>query len=337
MAIASLQTTLAPLMIFLQSKNIQEIMINRPNEIWLDDGKSVVKQGIDLSLKMLKRLVDLIASQAGQEISEQKPLLSAQLPGGHRAQVIMSPAAKILDADNNWQDTVCLSIRKNTLQKFDLSFFETQGGFADFADKNDFIEHELYKLYQNKQFLEFLSLAVKYKKTILISGGTYSGKTTLLNMLIKEIDKNERIITIEDTPELYIENENQVRLFYSRGLQSSAKITAHDLLNASLRMRPDRIIMGELRDDDALCWLQAANTGHEGTLTSIHSDTPSLAIQKLIDMVRVKYPMQTDESIKQYIKTVVDIIIQIKRDQLTGKRFISDIYWVTGEQHATEC
>lgn len=328
MSIASLQTTLTPLLFFLQAKNIQEIMINQPNEIWLDDGKTVVQQNIDLPLKMLRRLADLIAAQSGQEISEQKPLLSALLPGGHRVQVIFPPATKVLDENNNWQETVSIAIRKQSFIDFDLNCFNDNGGFSKVTIDNDNHNHLLHDLYHQKKYMEFLVQAIKLKKTILISGGTYSGKTTLLNMLIKEIDSNDRIITIEDTPELHIKNGNQVRLFYSRGMQSSAKISAHDLLNATLRMRPDRIIMGELRDDDAICWLQAANTGHEGTLSTIHSDTPMLAIQKLADMVRVKYPLQSDESIKQYIHAVVHIIVQIKRDTATGKRFISDIVYL---------
>lgn len=328
MATASLQTTLAPLLLFLQAKTTQEIMINRQNEIWVDDGKKVIRQQIDLSLKILQRLCDLIAAQSGQEISDQKPLLSAVLPGGYRVQVIQSPVVKALDDEKNWQDTVSMAIRKQSWLDFDLSAFEYQGGFSCMNTSQESEFNELHHLYKNNHYLKFLIRAVALKKTILISGGTYSGKTTLLNMLIKEIDCAQRIITIEDTPELHIPNPNQVRLFYSRGMQGTAKVTAHDLLNATLRMRPDRIIMGELRDDDAICWLQAANTGHEGTLSTIHSDTPLLAIQKLTDMVRVKYPLQSDESIKQYIRAVVDVIVQIKRDTATGKRFISEILYL---------
>lgn len=324
MANASLQTTLAPLLLFLNGKNIQEIMINSPNEIWLDDGKDMRKQSIDLPLKMLKRLADLIAAQSHQTVSEEKPLLSAMLPGGHRAQLILSPAAKILDKNDTWQETVCMSIRKQTFHDMGLDDFNQQGGFA-YLDEKAVDPVDLHALYAQKKYFELLVSAVRLKKTLLVSGGTYSGKTTLLNMLLKEINPNERIITIEDTPELCIHQENHVRLFYSRGMQSTAKINAQDLLNATLRMRPDRIIMGELRDTDALCWLQAANTGHEGSLSTIHSDTPMLAIQKLSDMVRMQFPLQSDNSIKQYIHAVVDMIIQVKRDAATGKRFIADI------------
>ena len=328
MGSASLQTTLSPLMIFLQAKEIQEIMINRADEIWLDDGKTMTRHTIDLSYKILKRLVDLIAAQTGQELKDNNPLLSAMLPGGHRIQIIMPPAVKMLDKNNTWQDTVSLSIRKQTQCDLNLYDFSREGGFTKIGTSNKLANTSLQHRYKTKQYLELLIDAVKDKKTILISGGTYSGKTTLLNMLIKEIDKHERIICIEDTPELIVKHENQVRLFYSRGMQGAAQVSAHHLLTATLRMRPDRIIMGELRDDDAVCWLQAANTGHEGTLSSIHSDTPALAIQKLIDMVKTKHPFQSDESIRSYIQAVVDIIIQVKRDVSTGQRYISDIYLV---------
>lgn len=325
MANASLHTTLAPLSFFLKDKDIAEIMINRPNELWFDNGKFIVKQKIDLSLKMLERMAHLIAAHSGQEINEQKPLLSAMLPGGHRVQLVLSPACKCFDVINQWQNTVSISIRKQKDNEMSLDDFEHQGGFNQMLASDDKILPHLKQLSQHKKYSQLFIDAVKYKKTILISGGTYSGKTTLLNMLLPYIDQNERVITIEDTPELRIPNENQVRLFYSRGMQNTTQVSAYDLLTASLRLRPDRIIMGELRDDDAVCWLQAVNTGHAGTLSTIHSDTPELAVQKLIDMVRLKYPFQSEEHIKQYIYKVVDLIIQIKRNSRTGQRYISQI------------
>ncbi|MGA2655798.1 MAG: ATPase, T2SS/T4P/T4SS family, partial [Gammaproteobacteria bacterium] len=241
MANASLQQTMSPLAIYLQDEAINEIMINRPNEVWLDNGKAIFQHKIDFPLRLMQRFANLIAAESGQEINEQKPLLSAMLPGGHRVQLILSPACKCLDEEQQWQDTVCLSIRKKSDAILDLNTFTSQGGFTQLSDKTDTKINKLTELYSLKQYQEFLIKAVQYKKNILISGGTYSGKTSLLNMLLDCIDKDERIISIEDTPELKIPSKNQVRLFYSRGMQSSAQITSHDLLNAALRMRPDRI------------------------------------------------------------------------------------------------
>jgi type IV secretion system protein VirB11 len=325
MANASLQTTLAPLLLFLNAKDTQEIMINRPDEIWVDDGQVISKHSIEMPFKMLKRLAELIAVQSGQVFNDEKPMLSATIPGGHRVQIMMSPACQMRMADGSWQDSICLSIRKQTWLEGDLRTFDKLGGFAEISNEQRDDSAWLHELYNQKQYVELLISAVKSKKTILISGGTYSGKTTLLNMLIKEMDANDRIITIEDTPEIHLSQENQVRLFYSRGMQHVASITATDLLTATLRMRPDRIIMGELRDKDGACWLQAANTGHQGTVSTIHSDTPLLAIQKLCDMVRMQYPMQSAESIKQYILSVVDVIIQMKREGQSGRRYISEM------------
>lgn len=328
MANASLQQTLAPLSIYLQNDTVHELMINKPDELWVDNGKSMTRENISFSYRIMQRFANLIAAETGQIISDSSPLLSATLPGGHRVQLVMSPASQYQDSHYHWQDTLTVSIRKKSNLLFDLDQFAIQGGFSHVAQPDSDDLSTLKQLYHNKYYQDFLIHAVKAKCNILISGGTYSGKTSLLNMLLQYINKQERVITIEDAPELVIANDNRVRLFYSRGLQSKSQINAFDLLNASLRLRPDRIIMGELRDDDAICWLQAINTGHTGTISTIHSDTPLLAIQKLIDMVRMKYTMQSEENIRSYIRNVLDVVVQIKRDPLNGKRYISDILFL---------
>ncbi|MFI4956711.1 MAG: P-type DNA transfer ATPase VirB11 [Gammaproteobacteria bacterium] len=331
MSIASLETTLKPIRAFLDAPAVSELSINKPNEIWCDNGAVATRVAIPYDYGMLERLAQLTASFNNQIISDAKPILSGTLPGGYRIQIVRAPAALQVNRDGTTSNTISISIRKQTIRDFSVDGYAAGGGLSRVgvhASQQETLNHDLNLLIDQKQYADFLKKAVKAKKTILISGGTYSGKTSVLNMLLKELDPTERIITIEDAAEVVIHNENQVRLFYTRGTQGIASVSAADLITSCLRMRPDRIIMGELRGDDAVHWLAAANSGHEGTLSTIHADTPAMAIEKMIEMVKLVRPGQTDESIRNYITSVIDIIIQIRKDHATGERYISDIEWV---------
>jgi type IV secretion system protein VirB11 len=328
MAIASLETTLESLKPYLMLEEVSELSINRPNEIWLDDGVKCQYKEIDFPLRLLNRLSQLVAAHTKQELSPHRPLLSASLPEGYRIQAVISPATQIIKPNQAPQDTVSLSIRKQTLRDFDLNSYARQGGFSflkGFKQSEAENQLQLNDYLEQEDYVNLLSHCVQQHKTILISGGTFSGKTSILNMLLKEIPIYERIITIEDVPEVILSQPNHVRLFYSRGEQGISKVTATDLINAALRMRPDRIIMGELRGDDALTWLSCANSGHAGTISTIHADTPQLAIDKLIDMVKFVRPHQSDEVIRRYIMTIVDVIVQVKRNLHTGERYMADL------------
>lgn len=168
-----------------------------------------------------------------------------------------------------------------------------------------------------------------FKKNILISGGTSSGKTTLLSAILREIDSNERIITIEDTPEIYLHHKNHLSLIASKGEQGTARITIQDLLEASLRMRPDRILLGELRGKEAYSFLRAINTGHPGSITTIHADTPSGAFEQVGLMVMQAGLGLTHRQILDYTTSIIDIVIQLKR--IGGKRVISDV-WIPDDR-----
>jgi type IV secretion system protein VirB11 len=180
----------------------------------------------------------------------------------------------------------------------------------------------LAELIRKHRYREFLEAALRAKKNILISAGTSAGKTTFLNACLKGISTEERIITIEDTREVTPPQPNRLHLLASRGGQGRAKVTPQQLLEASLRLRPDRIILGELRGAEAFTFLRAINSGHPGSITTIHADSPRLAVEQLALMV-----MQADlgmerPQILEYVKSIIPIVIQLRRDN-QGRRSIS--------------
>ena len=176
---------------------------------------------------------------------------------------------------------------------------------------------------------EFLTQAVLLKKNILISGGTSTGKTTFTNAILSCIKKTERIITIEDAREIIIENENILHLLASKGNQGRAKVQTQDLIEASLRLRPDRIIVGELRGAEAFSFLRAINTGHPGSISTLHADSPEMAFQQLKLMVMQSNLNISAAEVLEYIRAIVDIVVQLKRSD-QGQRYISDIYFKDG-------
>jgi type IV secretion system protein VirB11 len=191
-------------------------------------------------------------------------------------------------------------------------------------DKNSLI---LAKLLQLNRIKEFISRAVLYKKNIIISGGTSTGKTTFTNAVILSIPHHERLITCEDAREIDLtSHENKVHLLASKGAQGRAKVSTQDLIEACLRLRPERIIVGELRGAEAFSFLRAINTGHPGSISTLHADTPLMAIEQLKMMVMQAGLGLSPNEITSYIKNVIDIIIQLKRGE-KGKRYISEIYY----------
>jgi type IV secretion system protein VirB11 len=173
---------------------------------------------------------------------------------------------------------------------------------------------------------------VANRKNILISGGTSSGKTTFLNACLKEIPLHERIITIEDAREVHPPHPNRLHLLASRGDQGRAKVTTQQLLEASLRLRPDRIILGEIRGTECVTYWSAINSGHPGSLTSIHADTPQLAFEKLVMLGMQTGLGFTRDHIVDYLRHTVDLVVQLRRDA-DGRRFISDVWNVSAPLH----
>ena len=178
---------------------------------------------------------------------------------------------------------------------------------------------------RERKFADALSLAVRSRKNIIISGGTSTGKTTFLNALLREIPREERLILIEDTPELVVEHENSVGFVSVRGELGEARVTTNDLVSASLRMRPDRIILGELRGPEAFSFLRAVASGHPGSMTTIHADSPETAIEQLVMLVLLGGTRLSRSDVRAYVEQSVDIFVQLSRG--AGRRRVQAVLW----------
>lgn len=322
MSLTALETYLEPLKVIFAEEGVSEISINRPFEAWVENKGDIRYESMpELDLEHLKGLAQLVAQSTEQRISEETPLLSATLPTGFRIQIVIPPACE--------PGTVGMSIRKPSTMKMDLESYEKMGAFdTTSADElKDDNSEKLSKLLKEGHIKEFLLMAVTTKQNIVISGGTSTGKTTFTNAMLKAIPSEERLITVEDAREIELSNHpNRMHLLASKGGQGRANVTTQGLIEACLRLRPDRIIVGELRGAEAFSFLRAINTGHPGSISTLHADTPMMAIEQLKLMVMQAGLGMPPGEIKEYILNVVDIVIQLKRGT-KGRRYISEIYY----------
>jgi type IV secretion system protein VirB11 len=321
-SIAALDSYLLPLKQLLDRDGVNEVSINRPHEVWVELKGDMIREELPtFDLEHLKSLGRLVAQATEQRLSEEEPLLSATLPNGYRIQIVFPPACE--------QGCVVISIRKPSSLKWSLDDYDKMGMFdstsvGEVEDKNDLILAKLLKLNRIK---DFLARAVIYKKNIIISGGTSTGKTTFTNAVIRGIPHEERLITVEDAREVDLTSHpNRVHLIASKGGQGRSKVNTQDLIEACLRLRPERIIVGELRGSEAFSFLRAINTGHPGSISTLHADTPKMAIEQLKMMVMQAGLGMSPTEIVSYIKNVVDIVVQLKRGG-KGRRYISEIYF----------
>ena len=317
---------------FLSGDNVTEVSINRPGEIFIEASGEITRhEAPELTYDKLHSLATLIASSNGQSINEQKPMLSGSLPDGERIQIVIPPCVE--------PGNICMSIRKPSGISFSLDDYKQAGAF-DSVKVSDGLEltendRELSQLLKNNQLAEFVEKAVLYKKNIVVSGGTSTGKTTFGNALIDVIPDHERLITIEDTRETVLKQANRVHLLCSKGGQGTALVDVQDLLEACLRLRPDRLLLSELRGKEAFSFLRAVNTGHSGSITTLHADTPKGAYEQLVLMVTQAGLGLQREEILEYIHSVVEVVIQLKR--VNGKRQISEIYFEHYKQALEQC
>jgi type IV secretion system protein VirB11 len=322
MSIAALNSYLLPLKQFLEKDGVNEISINDPKELWIEYKGEMIKKPLEtFDLNHLKDLARLVAQATDQRVSEEEPLLSATLPDGYRIQIVFPPACE--------NTKVVMSIRKKSALNWTLDDYEKMHAFdaikiTEEENKNNIILAKLLKAGKTKDFLQ---RAILYKKNIIVSGGTSTGKTTFSNAMLKSIPSEERLITVEDAREVDLDNHpNKVHLLASKGGQGRANVNTQNLIEACLRLRPDRIIVGELRGAEAFSFLRAINTGHPGSISTLHADTPQMALEQLKLMVmQANLGMSPDEILK-YIKNVVDIVVQLKRGE-KGVRFVSNIYF----------
>jgi len=318
MSVVALNHFLNPLQSLLADADINELIINKPNEVWIEK-KGVFEKTLkpELDFNHLMQLVELIAENTKQTISETKPLLAATLPDGYRVQCVIPPACP--------KDQVIIAIRRQTTMSLSLDDYVKTGAFNTINDSQTSSIHAgLAKLYEQKKYPEFLKQVIKNKITFIVSGGTSTGKTTFINACLGEIPCNERLIIIEDARELFPSHENIAHLMYSKGNQGVSTATPQELLECSLRLRPDRVILGELRGSEAYTFLRAINTGHEGSISSIHADSPELAYEQIALMVMQNGLGLERAEIVKYIKGIIPIVVQLKRNA-KGMRYISEI------------
>ncbi len=322
MSLTALDTYLAPLKSFLANPKVSEVSINQPKEIWVEIGGDMECHSVpELDLNHLKALGRLIAQSGEQKISEESPLLSATLPDGYRIQVVFPPACETT--------TIAMSIRKQTIVDLDLDQYEAIGAFQNTIVRKQAnpIDAQLRALLDAGNVKDFIKMAVLAKKNIIISGGTSTGKTTFFNATLKVIPPTERIITCEDAREIIIPHlPNRVHLIASKGGQGRAQVDMQALIEASLRLRPDRLMLGELRGKEAFSFMRAVNTGHPGSISTLHADTPALAMEQLILMIMQAGLGITRDQIKSYVENVINVIIQLKRGA-RGMRYVSEIYF----------
>jgi len=322
MSFAALETYLLPFKNIFAEEGVNELMINKPGEAWVEKkGDQRLELVPEVDIDHLLGLGRLVAQSTDQKISEENPLLSATLPNGYRIQIVFPPAVE--------PNLVAFAIRKGSTMHLSLDAYAKMGAFDntstdEMVDENNAILCDYLKA---KKIKEFIKHAVLCKKNIVISGGTSTGKTTFTNAALGEIPTHERLITVEDAREVQLHNHpNKVHLLASKGGQGRAKVTTQDLIEACLRLRPDRIIVGELRGAEAFSFLRAINTGHPGSISTLHADAPSMALEQLKLMVMQAGLGMPPDEIKKYILAVVDIVVQLKRGS-GGKRFVSEIYF----------
>ena len=298
---------LGPLEPLLRDAKISDILVNDKDHVFIEKGGLL--QRVDTTFRddhHLLQIIDRIVSRVGRRVDESSPMVDARLPDGSRVNAIIPPLA--LDGPS-------LSIRR----------FGT-GPLA---------ANQLVQLKSvSAEMMEVLSSAVKARISILISGGTGAGKTTFLNILSQYIPRNERIVTIEDAAELRLAQENIVRLeTRPPNIEGQGAIRQRQLLINCLRMRPDRIIMGEVRGEEAFDMLQAMNTGHEGSMTTIHANTARDAISRLESMVAMSNMNLPEKSVRQQIASAITIVVQATR-MSDGTRKVTSVAEITGMEES---
>jgi type IV secretion system protein VirB11 len=335
---STLDLHLQPIAGFLKDDTITEIVINRPGEILLErrTGWETVENA-SASYAWCEGLTMLLRNRANQNLTESWPLLGAQLPGGLRVQVVVPPAVEA--------GKISLTTRRPIVQVLSIDEIIEAGAFDNTRCEQSLLlrpeervliekslaasERALLESFHRRDWKCFFKLAVAGRKNIVSSGATGSGKTTLGNALAAMIPLNERLITIEDVPEMRLPHTNQVNLFYPKGENGISKLKARDLLEASLRMRPDRVLLAELRGDEAFFFIQnVLNSGHPGTITTVHASRAKLAFRRLALLIKSSTEGASLDlaDITENLYALVDIVVQMQRLP-DGRRIATEVYF----------
>ncbi len=308
-----LRSYLRPFAPWLERQDVSEILVNQPGEVWIEaagDPRMLRFEAPEVTDELMDRLAAQVARAAHQAVSRESPLLAATLPTGERVQMIGPPATR-----RHWS----MAIRKHLVTELALEAYDHGAIVRPVAVVNT-PDAEAEALARP---IAFLRQAVLDRRTMLISGGTSSGKTTFLNSLLKIIPTHERIVLVEDTPEIAVRQPNALGLTAVKGELGEARTTVDDLLQASLRMRPDRIIVGEIRGKEAATFLRAINTGHPGSFTTVHANSPTGALEQIALMVMQGGLALPRAETLSYVRSLVDIVVQLGRRD--GERRIVDL------------
>ncbi|MEY3340314.1 MAG: hypothetical protein RLZZ269_225 [Actinomycetota bacterium] len=292
-----------PLQDLLDDPSISEVMANGPESIFIESNGRIRRSHRSFeSEEQMMKVIERMVRSSGRRVDQSSPMVDARLPDGSRLNVVLPPLAV---------DGPSITIRKFTCGRLTTNDLVDRGSLS--ADAATFLE-----------------AAVLGKSNILVSGGTGTGKTTILNILSSYIGRSERVVTVEDAVELNLDLPNLIRLeARPANSEGAGEVSIRDLVRNSLRMRPDRIVVGEVRGQEALDMLQAMNTGHEGSLSTLHANTPRDALRRLETMVLlagVELPLR---AIREQIASAIDLIVQLSRDA-EGRRFVSSITEVVG-------
>ena len=298
---------LKPIQAYIQDPDVSEIMVNGPEQVFIERGGYLEAiPGITLNDKSLMVAVKNIARRLGDDISEEKPILDSRLPDGSRVAAVIPPCSL---------KGVTLTIRKFNARRFGIDDLIRIGTLTDDLARR-------------------LEAAVRTRQNILISGGTGTGKTTVLNILANFIPDQERVLVIEDTAEIQINTPNLVRFEARRAQNDLPAVSIRDLLKASLRHRPDRILLGEIRGGEAFDLLQLLNTGHSGTLSTVHANSAQQALSRFTTCVLQSEMELPYRAIKSNVADSLNLLVQIERRP--GRRFVSEVLEILGYNPETD-
>ena len=308
---------------YMSSPDVTDICINRPGELYLETRGGWQRLEVpSLTFERARQFCTAVVNESntGQRITDAEPVVSLTFPTGQRAQFVIPPAC---DAGK-----VSITIRLPSKHSKTLQQYQDDGFFEQILESQASItEHdkELLEIRAQRNYAEFFKKAVQYKKNIVVAGATGSGKTTFMKSLVGHIPDYERLVTIEDARELFITQPNVVHLLYSKGGQSTSNVTAKSCMEACLRMKPDRIILAELRGDESFYFIRNCASGHPGSITSCHAGSTAQTWDQLALMVKASAEGSGLEFavIKRLLMLTIDIVVHIKAH--AGQRFITGI------------